>query len=265
MKVTLIQMDIVWEDAAANRQTAEHLILSAEKSDIYVLPEMWNTGVTAEPQSVAEDEDGETLLWMKRMSRELDAAVVGGVAVRLQDGTYRNRLYFVKPDGSVDCYDKHHLFTYGGEAIHFVPGEERVTVEWRGLLFRLCICYDLRFPLWVRNTDDYDVLICSASWPAVRTHAWNILTQARAIENQCYVLGVNRIGSDPVCQYIGGTTIVDPYGMPTTCPGGETTVLTKTLDIKRLKSFREKFPVLKETDVVCRVFSAADSADGDEG
>jgi predicted amidohydrolase len=109
------------------------------------------------------------------------------------------------------------------------------------------------------------MIIYVASWPTPRVEAWKSLLVARAIENQCYVLGVNRIGSDPVCQYIGGTTIVDPYGMPTTCPGGETTVLTKTLDIKRLKSFREKFPVLKETDVVCRVFSAADSVDGDEG
>lgn len=251
MKVTLIQMDIVWGGCAANRQQAEQLMLSAEKSDMYVLPEMWNTGVTTEPQSVAQDENGEDLLWMKQMAERLDAAVVGGLAFRMPDNTFRNRMFFVKPDGTWTAYDKHHLFSYGGEAECYLPGNERVTVEWRGVRFRLCICYDLRFPLWVRNSDDYDVLICSASWPAVRTHAWNILIQARAIENQCYVLGVNRIGSDPICHYIGGTSVVDPFGMPTTCPGGETCVLTEVLDMKRLKSFREKFPVLKESDVKC--------------
>ena len=123
-----------------------------------------------------------------------------------------------------------------------------MTVEWRGIRFHLSICYDLRFPLWLRNRDDYDVLICVASWPAVRTHAWNVLLQARAIENQCYVLGVNRIGKDPYCEYSGGTAIVDPFGFATSCPNNEAFALTQTLDMKRLKSFRAKFPVLKEQD-----------------
>ena len=256
MKVTLIQMDIVWETAWKNRETAERLMLSAEKSDIYVLPEMWNTGVTTEPQGVAESEDGETLQWMRQMANRLDAAVAGSVAVKCGDGTFRNRLYFMKPDsptplsGKNNCqfYDKHHLFSYGGETENYTPGNEQVTVEWRGIRFRLCICYDLRFPLWLRNRDDYDVLICVASWPEARTHAWNVLLCARAIENQCYVLGVNRIGKDPVCEYSGGTAIVDPFGFATSCPEGEASVVTQTLDMKRLKSFREKFPVLKEAD-----------------
>ena len=145
-------------------------------------------------------------------------------------------------------YDKHHLFSYGGETENYTPGNERVTVEWRGVRFRLSVCYDLRFPLWLRNKDDYDVLICVASWPAVRTHAWQVLLQARAIENQCYVLGVNRIGKDPVCEYSGSTCVVDPFGFATFCPEGEASVVTQTLDLKRLKAFREKFPVLKEAD-----------------
>lgn len=149
---------------------------------------------------------------------------------------------------AVQWYDKHHLFSYGGETEHYTSGNEYVSVEWRGVSFHLSICYDLRFPLWLRNRDDYDVLICVASWPSVRTHAWNVLLQARAIENQCYVLGVNRIGKDPYCEYSGGTTVVDPFGMPTSCPEGKAAVLTKTLDLKRLKSFRDKFPVLKEKD-----------------
>lgn len=247
MKVTLVQMDIAWEAAEANRQTAEKAILAAEKSDLYVLPEMWNTGVTAEPMGVAESENGETLAWMQRMANQLDAAIAGSIAIKANDGTYRNRLYFVKPD-EVQYYDKHHLFAYGGETEHYSPGNERVIVTWRDVRFRLCTCYDLRFPLWLRNRDDYDALICVASWPSIRMHAWRVLLCARAIENQCYVLGVNRIGEDPACEYSGGTAMVDPYGMPTICPEGEATVVTKEFDMKRLKNFRKKFPVLKEID-----------------
>ena len=264
MKVTLIQMNVAWESPRTNHETAERAMLAAERSDLYVLPEMWNTGVTVEPEDVAESEEGETLQWMKQMAKRLDAAVAGSVAVHLADGTYRNRLYFVTPDNAplapvkgnngqlsmvnYQYYDKHHLFAYGGETENYTPGNERVNVDWRGIRFRLCICYDLRFPLWLRNKDDYDVLICVASWPEVRMHAWRVLLGARAIENQCYVLGVNRIGKDPYCQYSGGTSVVDPFGMATSCPENEASVVTKALDMKRLKAFREKFPVLKEQD-----------------
>lgn len=262
MKVTLIQMDVAWESPHTNHETAERAMLAAERSDLYVLPEMWNTGVTIEPKGIAESEGGETLQWMQQMANRLDAAVAGSVAVHLADGTYRNRLYFVTPDPltpfrgnngqssihNVQWYDKHHLFAYGGETLNYTPGDEHVNVDWRGIRFRLCICYDLRFPLWLRNKDDYDVLICVASWPEIRMHAWRVLLGARAIENQCYVLGVNRIGSDPYCQYSGGTSIVDPFGFATSCPENEASVVTQTLDMKRLKSFREKFPVLKEMD-----------------
>ena len=265
MKVALVQMDIVWENSEANRETAERLMLSAEKSDIYVLPEMWNTGVTTEPMGVAEPENGgETLLWMKEMAVKLDAAVVGSIAIKTPSNSYRNRLYFVKPstssdsevlpqrgsgEGAVQFYDKHHLFSYGGETEHYTPGSEYVTVEWRGLKFHLCTCYDLRFPIWLRNRDDYEVLICVASWPSVRMQAWRVLLAARAIENQCYVLGVNRIGKDPACDYSGGSCVVDPFGFANVCQDNEPQVLTQTLDLKRLKSFRQKFPVLKEMDL----------------
>ena len=271
MKVTLIQMDIAWEAPEANRKTAERLMLSAERSDVYVLPEMWNTGVTTQPMGIASPVPSEgggkrpldeanvspSLEWMQRMANELDAAVCGSIAVHPTDGTYRNRLYFVTPCEIVNgklsnCkwYDKHHLFSYGGETEHYTPGSEYVSVDWRGVRFHLSICYDLRFPLWLRNRDGYDVLICVASWPSVRTHAWQVLLGARAIENQCYVLGVNRIGKDPTCEYSGGTSVVDPFGFATTCPDNEAYALTQTLDLKRLKAFRDKFPVLKEKDSI---------------
>lgn len=244
-------MDIVQKAPEANRNAAEQLMLSAERSDLYVLPEMWNTGITTEPQDVAEcASEGETLQWMRRMAVRLDAAVAGSMAVKCSDGTYRNRLYFMTPDtlSPTAEYDKHHLFAYGGEAKNYTAGKERVDVDWRGVRFRLSVCYDLRFPSWLRNGGDYDVLICVASWPAVRMHAWNVLLCARAIENQCYVLGVNRIGKDSCCEYSGGTAIVNPFGFATSCPDGEASVVTQTLDMKRLKAFREKFPVLSEKD-----------------
>jgi len=259
MKVTLIQMDIAWESPSVNRETAERLMLSAEKSDIYVLPEMWNTGVTTTPQSIfetknEENEPSKTLQWMQQMANRLNAAITGSIAIKASDSTYRNRLYFVKPSmvnsklSNCKWYDKHHLFSYGGETENYTPGNEQVTVEWRGVRFRLSICYDIRFPLWLRNKDDYDVLICVASWPSVRMHAWKILLAARAIENQSYVLGVNRIGKDPYCEYSGGTSVVDPFGFAISCPDNEASVVTQTLDLKRLKAFRDKFPVLREMD-----------------
>ena len=196
-----------------------------------------------------------SLEWMQQMANRLDAAIAGSIAVHLPDGTYRNRLYFVKPQENVQVsmfnfqwYDKHHLFSYGGETLNYTAGGERVSVEWRGVRFRLSICYDLRFPIWLRYNGDYDALICVASWPSVRMHAWKVLLAARAIENQCYVLGVNRIGRDPYCEYSGGTSVVDPFGIATSCPDNEETVVTQTLDLKRLRAFRDKFPVLKEMD-----------------
>lgn len=285
MTVALVQMDIAWGDTRANIRTAERLMLSAARSDLYVLPEMWNTGVNPDPRSLpllrfAQAEAPCPLQWMQQMADRLDAAVAGSMAVSLPDGTYRNRLYFARPATSPEVegresncqpcqqslpprgevwrgafYDKHHLFSYGGETEHFTPGGEQVTVEWRGVRFRLSVCYDLRFPLWLRNRDDYDALICVASWPSVRMHAWKVLLQARAIENQCYVLGVNRIGRDPYCDYSGGTSLVDPFGQPTSCPDHEASVLTQTLDLKRLRSFRRKFPVLEEMDAIPQVLS----------
>ncbi len=292
MTVALVQMDIAWGDTRANIRTAERLMLSAARSDLYVLPEMWNTGVNPDPRSLPLAPCPSPLApcplplapcplqWMQQMADRLDAAIAGSMAVSLPDGTYRNRLYFARPAPSPEVdgregncqpcqqslpprgevwrgafYDKHHLFSYGGETEHFTPGQEQVTVEWRGVRFRLSVCYDLRFPLWLRNRDDYDALICVASWPSVRMHAWKVLLQARAIENQCYVLGVNRIGHDPYCDYSGGTTLVDPFGQPTSCPDHEASVLTQTLDLKRLRSFRRKFPVLEEMDAIPQVLT----------
>ncbi len=256
MKATLIQMDIKWCDIRANIAAAERLMLAAERSDLYVLPEMFTTGFVTAPAAVAEPADGETLAWMQRIAHTLDAAVAGSVAVRAADGSFRNRLYFVKPDGTYCHYDKRHLFTYGDEDKTYTCGEDKVTVEWRGVRFLLQVCYDLRFPVFSRNVivdgvPLYGCCIYVASWPDSRRRVWDTLLYARAIENQCYVLGVNRVGEDIACRYDGGTVAVDAYGRDVAVAHdcAEETV-TVELDIDKLASFRKKFPVLKDADTL---------------
>lgn len=241
-------MNITWGDIEANCKNAARLIDSAPGSDIYVLPEMWSTGFATKPECVADD-SLRSLSWMSDKAKETNAAIVGSVATKCNDGTHRNRLYFVKPDGDVSFYDKHHLFTYGNEHQHYKAGKERVVVEWKGVRFLLQICYDLRFPCFSRNKGEYDCAIYVASWPSSRIQSWLTLLQARAIENQCYVIGVNRIGSDPSCNYCGGTEIINPYGR-IDCVATENTeiAITSNLDIEALNAFRKKFPVLNDAD-----------------
>jgi len=245
MKVTLLQYDIVWASPDENMRRLESMMENIEPTDLILLPEMFCTGFGASPEQVAVAADGgKPLAWMKRMARQHDCAIAGSVAVERY-----NRLYFVEPDGTEYHYDKHHLFRYGGER-DFECGDRRVVVEWRGVRFLLLVCYDLRFPLWNRCFDDYDVAIYVASWPTVRIAQWSALLPARAIENQCYVAAVNRVGSDPVCDYSGESVIVHPFGHAiATCPPGEEAIATATLDIDELHHFRERFPVLQERDI----------------
>ena len=182
--------------------------------------------------------------------------MAGSIATEV-DGRYYNRFYFVKPgdkDHEVAYYDKHHLFTYGGEHLRYTRGEERVVVEWRGVRFLLQVCYDLRFPIFARNKmndrPDYDCILYVASWPTPRVEAWRTLLLARAIENQCYVCGVNRVGQDPTCQCCGGSAFIDPYGVrQEEVPMNEKGLLTVHLDMESLNAFREKFPVLRDRDL----------------
>lgn len=257
MIITLLQQDIIWGNPQTNQFNAEKAILSAPHSDLYILPEMWSTGFTTNPKDIAEH-DLSSLRWMQVMAKRLNAAISGSIATALKDEngkeSYRNRFYFVKPEDSIATYyDKHHLFTYGEENIHYTPGTDKVIVKWRGVRFLLQVCYDLRFPIFSRNSIDhaisYDVAIYVASWPATRRHVWDTLLRARAIENQCYVCGVNRIGSDPLCQYNGGTIAIDAYGRTiTSCIDNEPCTITFTIDMGKLEKFRTKFPVLKDRD-----------------
>lgn len=255
MTISLLQPDIVWGDPAANREHLAAFLREAERSDVYVLPEMFSTGFAIEPAGIAET-DGASLAWMQQMAQELNGAVCGSIAVETSDeqnGTksYYNRFYFVKPNGEYHHYDKRHLFTYGNEHRHYTRGQSRTVVEFRGVRFLLQVCYDLRFPTFSRNNEKvpYDVALYVASWPTSRLAVWNTLLHARAIENQCYVAGVNRIGTDSDCRYSGGTLLVDPYGnTAAACPLGEESIITTNLNLKALKVFRQKFPVLKDAD-----------------
>ena len=255
MKLSLLQPDIVWGNPTANQEKLSEILWGLDPSDVYVLPEMFSTGFAVNPEGIAEA-DHSSLDWMLKMAKELKGAMCGSVATEVaEEGSdiksYYNRFYFVKPNGEYFSYDKHHLFTYADEHRCYTRGQGRVVVEFRGVRFLLQVCYDLRFPCYSRNIDKipYDCAIYVASWPTTRLAVWNTLLHARAIENQCYVAGVNRTGEDASGRYSGGTLLVDPYGNTVAaCPLGEESSITLDLDLQALRVFRKKFPVLKDAD-----------------
>lgn len=243
MRVSILQLDIAWQSPAENISRAEALLELHAQADLYVLPEMWTTGFAVRPQGVAEEENqSEGLLWMRRIARERGCALSGSLAIRDADGCYRNRHYFVTPD-SVSFYDKHHLFTHAHENEYYTAGASPVIAEWQGMRFLLQTCYDLRFPVFSRygRAGEYDAIIYVANWPSARMLAWNTLIRARAIENQCYVVAVNRIGNDPAAEYSGGSVVLDPLGR-------ELSDADAVIDADRLRTMREKFRVLPDRD-----------------
>ena len=248
MKITILQRDIVWADPTRNVQRADEAIDGNPGSDLYVLPEMFSTGFCTQPEGIAEPAENRTVSWMKAKASQTGAAIAGSIAVH-EDGRYYNRFHFVTPDGNVTTYDKKHLFTFGGEHNRFTAGSERVIVAYKGFRILLEICYDLRFPVWSRNKGDYDMILYVASWPTPRVEAWKALLTARAIENQCYVAGVNRVGDDPGNNYCGGSRVIDPYGkIMAECEDGREMEVTVEVDMEVLEAFRAKFPVLDDAD-----------------
>ncbi|MGI4865883.1 MAG: amidohydrolase [Janthinobacterium lividum] len=251
--VSLVQTDLHWHDHAANRQMlAEQLadsLAGPGLTDLIVLPEMFTTGFSMDT-SQAEALEGPTLTWLREQAARYDAVVTG--SVMLTDGAhYYNRLLWVRPDGTYSTYDKRHLFRLGGEHEVFTPGTERLVEEWRGWRIRPLICYDLRFPVWSRNTahEPYDLLLYVASWPHARISAWKLLLQARAIENLAYVAGVNRIGTDGLGQeYSGYTMLLDPRGDHLAQTGSLPTVLTRRLMRHPIRELREHLSALLDAD-----------------
>ncbi len=247
MRISLIQANLTWRDPGANRRHMESLLPSPGETDLVVLPEMFSTGFDTNPES---GDDGKSLGWMRDIARKNDYAITGSIALRTEEG-WRNRMYFVRPDGTADFYDKRHLFSFSGEDRRFVPGERHVEVGWKGWRILLQVCYDLRFPVFSRNhaENPYDLAIYVASWPAARSDAWKALLRARAIENQCYAAGVNRVGEDPAGRYDGDSVILDYLGAPLqACTPGKEDVVTSGLDRIGLSSYREHFPALFDAD-----------------
>ena len=252
MKIALLQLDIQWGCPAENIRRADRLIESHPDMQLYVLPEMWSTGFNVNPVGYAEDEQTSvSLQWMRETARKQNCALCGSLAVRTAEGEYRNRLYFVTPE-QTSFYDKRHLFTYGGEDEYFTAGQQQVVVEWLGVRFLLLVCYDLRFPVWSRygRAGEYDAIIYVANWPQSRQQAWNVLTHARAIENQSYVIAVNRVGDAPGIRYQGGSMLIDPIGRTVAvCTENTEQLLEVTLSIEKLLEARRRFKVLNDRDV----------------
>lgn len=250
MKTALVQFDIAWENKSANLRKAESLIRSYQHDlDLFILPEMFNTGFSLNPAELSEKPGSETFMWMQRLSVEINAAICGSYIVE-ENGNYFNRWIFVSPEKELHIYDKRHLFSPGGEDNLFTRGGERVIFTYKG--FRICpnICYELRFPVWSRNRNDYDLLINSANWPAPRQDVWNTLLKARAIENQCYVAGVNRTGIDGAgINYIGESVILGPKGETiASCIPNYEGIICGEISLSELSDFRKKFPVLNDGD-----------------
>lgn len=250
MRVTLLQSMLHWEDAAANRAMfGQKLANLRGVTDMIILPEMFTTGFSMRSAELAEAMDGQTVAWMREQARSLDAALYGSVIIT-ENGKYFNRGLFVEPSGIVTVYDKRHLFRFAKENEHFSPGRERTVVEWRGWRILLQVCFDLRFPVFARNRGDYDTVLYVANWPEARRYPWSQLLIARAIENQCYVVGVNRVGMDGKgMHYAGDSVVIDPRGavIGQVEPAQEG-MATVAFDRAALEEFREKFPVAKDAD-----------------
>ena len=255
MRIVLLQTAPTWTDPATSREDARRMLMGTPKTDLVVLPEMFATGFATQPEGAAEPEEGETFRWMRDYARDKDCAVAGSVSVRAADGTYRNRFYFVYPDGHYVYYDKHHLFTFGGEHERYTAGQERVIVEHAGFRILLQVCYDLRFPVFARNRmvdgrPDYDLILYVASWPQQRMVAWDALLKARAIENVCYVAGVNRVGKDPTELYSGHTSLYGPKGeLVSMCKENRIDIIEYELKRDVLDHVRETFPALRDADI----------------
>lgn len=248
MKISLVQTSLAWEGHEANRQHFSQLINTIGQTDLIVLPEMFTTGFTMNPEAVAEAMDGESVQWMKNVAVERNCAVTGSLVIKEGDNYY-NRLLFVFPDGKIETYDKRHLFAMAGEGEVYTKGKKRLIVEYKG--WRICpfVCYDLRFPVFARNTEEIDLLIYVASWPVPRILAWDTLLRARAIENMCYVAGVNRTGRDDNGhQYPGHSQAFDCLGATIIEPSDKDGVFTVTLNKEAMLETRKKFPFLKDKD-----------------
>jgi len=249
MKIALIQTSLDWENPLENRSHLSQKITGfMEDVDLIVLPEMFSSGFTMNPKAVAETMKGETISWLQHLAKAKNCAITGSLIIK-EKGNFYNRLVFVFPDGKMQHYDKRHLFTLAGEDKIYTAGKEKLIVEYKG--FKICplVCYDLRFPVFARNVENYDVLLYVANWPKVRTNAWDILLKARAVENMCYTIGVNRVGVDGNNhEYIGHSQAIDFLGNYIIEPQETEGVFIVELDKKKLDETRNKLAFLDDKD-----------------
>lgn len=249
LNVALIQADLCWHDAARNRAMFSAAIDGlGQGQDLIVLPEMFTTGFSMDAAELAERMDGETVQWLRDAAAARDAAVCGSLIVEA-DGKFYNRFICALPDGDLVCYDKRHLFRLADEQHYYAAGDAALTFELRGFRIFPLVCYDLRFPVWSRNQDRYDLLLYVANWPQRRQFAWDTLLRARAIENLAYVAGVNRVGEDGNgIPYTGGSAIIDYLGTTLATPGDAVGTVSAKLDLDELQAFRERFAFHKDAD-----------------
>ncbi len=250
LHITLIQANIVWEDVQANLANYEKKIATIQGAKhVVVLPEMFSTGFSMAPERLAEPMGGRAVTWMADMAVKYRCILTGSLIIE-EEGKYYNRMLWVQPDGRIGFYDKRHLFAYAGEDEQYTPGDTRQIAQVNGWKVNLQICYDLRFPVWARNTDGaYDILLYVANWPQQRSLAWKTLLQARAIENMCYVVGVNRVGHDGKGhQYTGDSSVFGPLGETLWQHSDTEATHTVTLDKSSLENARLSLPFLADAD-----------------
>lgn len=250
LNLTLVQTTLHWENAQANRDHFSKILEEiSEATDLILLPEMFSTGFSMNAKKLAEPTSGKTLQWMKERAHEKDAMVIGSVII-VEHDNYYNRLFAVSPDGKIKHYDKKHLFSFADEEKHYSAGKKKLIIDYRGWKICPLVCYDLRFPVWSRNIEDYDLLLYVANWPQKRTEAWDSLLKARAIENMAYVAGLNRVGKDGNGHnYNGHSAVYDMLGTQISTVENEKT-FTETLVLHKsaLKKARHQFPFLNDRD-----------------
>ena len=249
LKIALIQTSLIWENPLENRShLAQKITGFMEDVDLIVLPELFSSGFTMNPKAVAETMEGETVSWLQHLAKAKNAAITGSLVIE-ENGKYYNRLLFVYPDGEIKTYDKRHLFSLAGEDQFYTAGTEKLIVNYKG--FKICplVCYDLRFPVFARNVENYDLLIYVANWPKPRVNAWDILLKARAVENMCYTIGVNRTGTDANNHhYSGHSQAIDFLGNYLVDPQEADGVFMVELDKEKLLETRNKLPFLNDKD-----------------
>ena len=256
LTISLIQSNLFWEDKARNlEQFSSKFEVLPKETQVVILPEMFSTGFSMKPEQLAETMDGTTVEWMKNMSSKHRKIITGSIIIE-EEGHYFNRLIWMLPNGEYYHYDKRHLFAYGEEDKHYTAGEKKLIVQVNGWKICLMVCYDLRFPVWARqksmgenNEPSYDVLVYVVNWPQRRSHPWKTLLQARAIENQSYVIGVNRVGDDGNGIYHSGDSmLVDPIGEVVWTKENDEAIFTYTLQPDELNKVRNHFPFLNDAD-----------------